>query len=193
MPILAANVLFFEFSDGHCTHLAQSLRSSRSCFGDENRRTIQIKYVVICTREFWSEFLDSVHFFVPLGLRATLTDWGVDGARVTELNWGDTHVHRVGRTGVNVTILCTPAQHWSQRSVLDRCKVRVFIVQDGAHSAYRHSGRAGRCWRRCTGSISPATLAFVNRSSPNSAVCMGRLIWPHCRLDAMLPGLDGIF
>jgi L-ascorbate metabolism protein UlaG (beta-lactamase superfamily) len=60
---------------------------------------------------------------VPLGLRATLTDWGVDGARVTELNWGDTHVHRVPRTDVNATILCTPAQHWSQRGLLDRCKV----------------------------------------------------------------------
>jgi hypothetical protein len=127
---LGRNFRFKKFPDGHRTHLAQSLRPSRLCFGDENWRTIQIKCVFTDMNPTCG-FPDLVHFFVPLGLRATLTGWGVDGARITELNWGDTHVHRVGRTGVNVTILCTPAQHWSQRGLLDRFKVREFIVHDG--------------------------------------------------------------
>ncbi len=52
--------------------------------------------------------------FVPLRLGAVLRDAGI--VNVDELDWWDT------RTVGDVTIHCTPAQHWSARSLTDRNK-----------------------------------------------------------------------
>jgi L-ascorbate metabolism protein UlaG (beta-lactamase superfamily) len=56
-----------------------------------------------------------------MGLKATLEGWGIE--RVTELNWGETANVKVERTNKSCTVVCVPAQHWSQRGVADRCKV----------------------------------------------------------------------
>jgi len=53
------------------------------------------------------------HFFVPLGVGAHLDAWQVPGQQITELDWWDSMEIR------GLTIVCTPAQHYSSRGVLD--------------------------------------------------------------------------
>ncbi len=53
-------------------------------------------------------------FLVPLGLKAWLEQ--LDIHRAVECDWWDSHVHE------GVTLLFTPAQHWSGRALSDRNK-----------------------------------------------------------------------
>ena len=48
-------------------------------------------------------------FFVPLGVGAHLRKWGVPDARIVELDWGQS-----GTVG-ELTVVCTPARHFSGR------------------------------------------------------------------------------
>lgn len=61
-----------------------------------------------------AELHPRARFFVPLGNAELLEDEGI--ANVEELDWGETR--QVG----DVTVHCLPAQHWSQRGVLDQRK-----------------------------------------------------------------------
>ena len=49
------------------------------------------------------------HFFVPLGVGAHLRYWGVQPARITELDWWDE------RSIDGLRFVAAPAQHWSGR------------------------------------------------------------------------------
>ena len=64
------------------------------------------------------EALDSrkPRFVVPLGLGALLRDWGVDSARIVELDWWDS------TTVGEVKIFSTPARHASGRGLFDHGK-----------------------------------------------------------------------
>jgi len=53
------------------------------------------------------------HFFVPLGVGAHFDRWGVPKGQVTELDWWES-----AKAG-NLTIICTPAQHYSGRRGFD--------------------------------------------------------------------------
>ncbi|MDE2428386.1 MAG: MBL fold metallo-hydrolase, partial [Burkholderiales bacterium] len=54
------------------------------------------------------------HFLTPLGVGERLIEWGVDHAKVQQLDWWQsTHVH-----GIRFT--ATPAQHFSGRGIRDR-------------------------------------------------------------------------
>lgn len=64
-----------------------------------------------------------------MGLRATLSAWGVPEERVTELTWGERRDVLVARTGARATVVCVPAQHWSQRGAFDRCKVGAVAAE----------------------------------------------------------------
>lgn len=55
-------------------------------------------------------------FYVPLGVGAHLQRWGVDKTRIVELNWWE---HR--QQGP-LTLVATPARHFSGRGLLDRNK-----------------------------------------------------------------------
>jgi len=55
-----------------------------------------------------------VTFFVPLGVGAHLAYWGVEEARIVELDWWESRA--VG----DLTITCTPARHASGRTLLDK-------------------------------------------------------------------------
>lgn len=48
-------------------------------------------------------------FVVPLGIGAHLRKWGVPGNRIVELDWYESH--RIG----DLTLVCTPARHFSGR------------------------------------------------------------------------------
>jgi L-ascorbate metabolism protein UlaG (beta-lactamase superfamily) len=57
-----------------------------------------------------------VPFVTSLGVGAHLQAWGVPSARITELDWWETH--RVPGTGLTVT--AAPSQHFSGRGLKDR-------------------------------------------------------------------------
>jgi len=61
------------------------------------------------------QFLSSkgTHFFVPLGVGAHLDEWEIPESRITELDWWEST--EIG----GVTIICTPAQHYSSRGIFD--------------------------------------------------------------------------
>lgn len=53
------------------------------------------------------------HFFVPLGVGSHLDEWNVPKRQIIELDWWETA--EIG----GVTIICTPAQHYSSRGIFD--------------------------------------------------------------------------
>ncbi len=57
---------------------------------------------------------DKVHFFVPLGIGAHLEAWGVEAKRIHELDWWEEEEFE------GLRIVCTPARHFSGRSLTDR-------------------------------------------------------------------------
>jgi L-ascorbate metabolism protein UlaG (beta-lactamase superfamily) len=57
--------------------------------------------------------LAGAHFYVPLGVGSHLEEWEVPENRITELDWFESaHIQ-------NLTIICTPAQHYSGRRIFD--------------------------------------------------------------------------
>ncbi len=54
------------------------------------------------------------HFYVALGVGNHLAAWGIDSARIHELNWGETLKLD------NLTFTATPARHFSGRGLSDR-------------------------------------------------------------------------
>lgn len=54
------------------------------------------------------------HFFVPLGVGAHLERWGVESARITELDWWDEAAFN------GLTLVLTPSQHFSGRGLFNR-------------------------------------------------------------------------
>lgn len=82
------------------------------------------------------------HFYVPLGVGVHLRAWGVDSARVTELNWGDS-VRLPG-----LTIVSTPTRHFSGRGLTNRNSTfwnswvlksatkRIFYSGDGGYGPH---------------------------------------------------------
>jgi L-ascorbate metabolism protein UlaG (beta-lactamase superfamily) len=61
------------------------------------------------------QFLSSrgTHFFVPLGVGSHLDQWKIPESRITELDWFESA--EIG----GLTIICTPAQHYSGRRIID--------------------------------------------------------------------------
>lgn len=67
--------------------------------------------------------LDAVfapRYVVGLGVERYLKAWGVDGGRITSLNWWEGCTPLPERADLEVFFV--PAQHWSQRGALDRNK-----------------------------------------------------------------------
>ena len=53
------------------------------------------------------------HFFVPLGVGSHLDEWEIPESQITELDWWES-------TDIKgLTIVCTPAQHYSSRGIFD--------------------------------------------------------------------------
>lgn len=77
-------------------------------------------------------------YFVPLGVKARLVEFGVPPDRITELDWWQTR----SQGGVQVT--ATPSQHFSGRTINDRDKTlwASWVVQSGNQRIY-YSGDSG--------------------------------------------------
>jgi L-ascorbate metabolism protein UlaG (beta-lactamase superfamily) len=56
------------------------------------------------------------HFYTPLGLGVHLKKWGVPADNITELDWWQS------TSLANLTLTCTPAQHFSGRGLNDKNK-----------------------------------------------------------------------
>lgn len=75
---------------------------------------------------------DHTHFYVPLGVGAHLAAWGVAPERIHELDWWE-------RAPLGpVTLVCTPARHFSGRSLTDRNSTlwASWSVVGARHRAY---------------------------------------------------------
>lgn len=82
------------------------------------------------------------HFYVPLGVGAHLLAWGVPATKISELDWGDS------ASLPGVTIISTPARHFSGRGLLNRnstswsswvlksAAARVFYSGDGGYGPH---------------------------------------------------------
>lgn len=68
----------------------------------------------------WKHSKDTVRFFVPQENKQWLTEWGIPGDRITEMDWWDsaTLTDPAGG-GQSLKVFCTPAQHNSFRSGAD--------------------------------------------------------------------------
>jgi L-ascorbate metabolism protein UlaG (beta-lactamase superfamily) len=78
------------------------------------------------------------HFYMPLGVGAHLRSWGVDSAKITELDWWE----QAESNGFTFT--CTPARHFSGRGLTDRFKTlwSSWIVKTESRNLY-FSGDGG--------------------------------------------------
>jgi L-ascorbate metabolism protein UlaG (beta-lactamase superfamily) len=77
-------------------------------------------------------------FFVPLGLAAHLQRWGVAAEHITELDWWDE------REFEGLSLVCTPARHFSGRTLTDRSKTlwSSWVIQAGKTKVF-FSGDTG--------------------------------------------------
>lgn len=77
-------------------------------------------------------------FFVPLGVGAHLERWGVERERITECDWWE-------ETALgDIALACTPARHFSGRSLLDRnAHLWCSWVIDGSETKIFFSGDSG--------------------------------------------------
>lgn len=77
-------------------------------------------------------------FYVPLGLGNHLLEWGIEADRITEMDWwSETEFE-------NMTFVCTPAQHFSGRSISDRNSTlwASWVIKSDSASIY-FSGDSG--------------------------------------------------
>ena len=61
-----------------------------------------------------------VPFITSLGVGAHLEAWGVPAARITELDWWQTHTFKNRRTRRELAVTAAPSQHFSGRGLKDR-------------------------------------------------------------------------
>ncbi|UNP78764.1 MBL fold metallo-hydrolase [Bacillus nitratireducens] len=78
------------------------------------------------------------HFYVPIGVARYLIKWGVSPNKISEHNWWDEI------TFDNIKLVCTPARHFSGRSMTDRdCSLWCSWVILGQEAKVFFSGDSG--------------------------------------------------
>jgi N-acyl-phosphatidylethanolamine-hydrolysing phospholipase D len=120
---------------------------------------------------------DDPRFFVPLGIKAWLADRGI--TNVVELDWGETATFR------GLTIACTPAQHFSGRTMADQGRrlwaswvvlgsKRFYFAGDSGYAAhFREIGEAYGPFDLAAmpiGSYTPRELTRAIHTSPEDAL-----------------------
>ncbi|TCW58089.1 L-ascorbate metabolism protein UlaG (beta-lactamase superfamily) [Bacillus thuringiensis] len=78
------------------------------------------------------------HFYVPTGVAQYLIKWGVSPSKISEHNWWDEI------TFDNINLVCTPARHFSGRSMTDRdCSLWCSWLILGQETKVFFSGDSG--------------------------------------------------
>lgn len=77
-------------------------------------------------------------FYTPLGVGVHLSEWGIDPARIKELDWWEEATFK------ELTFACTPAQHFSGRGLTDGGKTlwSSWVIKSDAESIF-FSGDSG--------------------------------------------------
>lgn len=82
------------------------------------------------------------HFYVPTGVARYLINWGVLPSKISEHNWWDEIMFD------NIKLVCTPARHFSRRSITDRDRslwcswvilgqeTKIFFSGDSGYAAH---------------------------------------------------------
>ncbi len=102
----------------------------------------------------------AVPFVTSLGVGAHLEAWGIDAARITELEWWQSH--RLPGTGLTVT--AAPSQHFSGRGLKDRNLTlwSSLVIEGGRHKVF-FSGDTGltREYEAIRDRLGPFDLALL--------------------------------
>ena len=103
-------------------------------------------------------------FFVPLGVKAHLQRWGVNGERISELDWYESELYR----GLKLTL--APARHFSGRRFNNRNETLwgSWIVESKTLSAY-FSGDGGysETFKTIGQKYGPFDIAFMENGAYN--------------------------
>ena len=76
-------------------------------------------------------------FYVGIGLKAVLIEWGISAAQINEMDWWES------LTLDEFTIHCTPARHYSGRTGLNNATLWTsWVISSPNHRIY-HSGDSG--------------------------------------------------
>ena len=76
-------------------------------------------------------------FYVPLGVAAHLTSWGIASEKITELNWWQESQHE------GFTFICTPARHFSGRGFTRNTTLWSSWIVKSASQQFYFSGDSG--------------------------------------------------
>ncbi len=98
------------------------------------------------------------HFYVPLGVGAHLERWGVDPAKITELDWWES------ASAGDLTFTATPQRHFSGRGLTNRNSTlwASWVVKGQAHSVYfSGDGGYGTHFREIGQRLGPFDLAMI--------------------------------
>ncbi|NQV51287.1 MAG: MBL fold metallo-hydrolase, partial [Candidatus Marinimicrobia bacterium] len=105
-------------------------------------------------------------FVVPLGVGAQLEKWGVPREKITELDWWDELA-----IAENLTIVSTPAQHFSGRGLSDRNKTlwTSYVITTKQHNIY-FSGDSGYFdgFKRIGEKYGPFDITFLECGAYNT-------------------------
>ncbi len=96
-------------------------------------------------------------FFVGLGIKAHLMEWGVAEGQISEMDWWES----VEIDGFSIH--CTPARHYSGRKMPDNSTLWTsWIIKSGAYTIF-HSGDSGYegHFREIGEKLGPVDLAFI--------------------------------
>jgi L-ascorbate metabolism protein UlaG (beta-lactamase superfamily) len=77
------------------------------------------------------------HFFVGLGIKAHLQEWGISESQIVEMDWWD----RVELD--QFTIHCLPARHYSGRTGMNNSTLWASWLVESPHHKIYHSGDSG--------------------------------------------------
>ena len=108
------------------------------------------------------------HFVVSLGMGVMLQKWGVDAARITELDWWQS----TERNGVKYTAL--PARHDSSRSLFDKNKAlwSGFLIehqrgQNEERFYYHGDSSQGKHFDEIASRVGKIDIAFIENGQYN--------------------------
>jgi L-ascorbate metabolism protein UlaG (beta-lactamase superfamily) len=103
-------------------------------------------------------------FFVPLGVKAHLQRWGVNGERISELDWYESELYR----GLKLTL--APARHFSGRRFSNRNETLwgSWVIDSKTLSAY-FSGDGGysETFKTIGEKYGPFDIAFMENGAYN--------------------------
>ena len=104
-------------------------------------------------------------FFVPLGVRTHLEKWGVDAAKITEMDWWDEIVFTK-----DIKLVYTPTRHFAGRGLMNRNQTLwgSWAILGSNHKVF-FSGDSGYFdeFKKVGEKLGPFDLAFVENGQYN--------------------------